>query len=649
MGETVIVAQGIYVENIRFKGKNIVLRSTNPLDHEVVNATVIDGNQADSVVTFSGTENATCILTGFTIRNGDAEYGGGVCGGTWDLRTHATIRDNLITRNSASLDGGGLHCCDGSIQNNTISENSAGNWGGGLAYCFGTICNNSISENSAGDCGGGLNNCHGTIQNNRIGGNSAQSSGGGLSGCHGTIQNNTVFGNSADRGGGLDGCGGIIRNCIVWGNIGLNGAQLHDSAAPTNCCIQDWNEGGEGNISEDPGLVDANGGDYHLQSGSCCIDRGVDHYWSFWPEWDMDGNCRLVGDDVDMGCYEYGSSVDRDGDLLCHADELSLHTNPDVEDSDADSLRDGLEVLRGTNPCQNTRPGTIRVPSDIPAIQKALSLSVNGEEIVVASGIYGENLQFCGADVVLRSANQRDPEIIASTIIDGGGAGPAVWFTGRESEACILAGFTIRNGRAEYGSGICGGSAARHTHATIQNNTISGNSSTWAGGLWGCDGTIQNNTICGNSATSGGSGLCWCGGTIRNNLITANSASAECGWGDGLSYCNGTIQNNTITGNSAGENGGGLDHCSGTVSNCIIWANTAPQGTQLSESSAPIYSCIQDWAEAGEGNIVLDPQFVDADGADDNPDTFKDNNYRLRGMSPCIDAGKNEPWMSGGG
>jgi hypothetical protein len=41
------------------------------------------------------------------------------------------------------------------------------------------------------------------------------------------------------------------------------------------------------------------------------------------------------------------------------------------------------------------------------------------------------------------------------------------------------------------------------------------------------------------------------------------------------------------------------------------------------------------------GNLVLDPQFVDPDGADNDPNTFDDNVYRLQPSSPCLDAGDN--------
>ena len=56
-GDSVTVAEGVYVENISFKGKNIILQGTDPLDLTTVANTVIDGNHADSVVSFYGTED----------------------------------------------------------------------------------------------------------------------------------------------------------------------------------------------------------------------------------------------------------------------------------------------------------------------------------------------------------------------------------------------------------------------------------------------------------------------------------------------------------------------------------------------------------------------------------------------------------------
>jgi len=365
-GDVVLVAEGTYVENIQFKGKNIILTSTDPIDPAVVAGTIIDGNQAGSVVTFAGSENETCVLSGFTILNGNAEYGGGIRGGIWGDLTQATIQNNRITSNSASY-GGGLSQCEGTIHNNTITDNLAGSYGGGLFGCDGTIQNNTITANSAG-AGGGLNNCDGTIQYNTITANSARS-GGGLSACDGviqhntimnnsapdyggglyycaaTIQNNTITANSAGIGGGLNKCDGIIRNntiagnsagskgggvyycggtiqnCILWGNIAPINPQLdYQSSLPTYSCIEGWTGGGEGNISGDPQFVDRDGpdndpqtyedNDYRLKAISPCVDTGRNQSW-MWGALDLDGNNRIFfggkSKTVDMGAYEYDS------------------------------------------------------------------------------------------------------------------------------------------------------------------------------------------------------------------------------------------------------------------------------------------------------------------------------------------------------
>ncbi|MDP2895854.1 MAG: hypothetical protein Q8Q12_04755 [bacterium] len=89
--DTVTVAEGTYAENIAFNGKNIVLRSAAPSDPNVVAETIIDGKRRSSVVTFAGTEDETCVLEGFTIQGGRAEFGGGGAAAPRAARTHATI------------------------------------------------------------------------------------------------------------------------------------------------------------------------------------------------------------------------------------------------------------------------------------------------------------------------------------------------------------------------------------------------------------------------------------------------------------------------------------------------------------------------------------------------------------------------------
>ncbi len=215
-GDTVIVALGTYRESVHLNGKNIVLRSTNALNTEVVAGTIIDGDDSHPPVRFSGDENESCVLSGFTLRDGIAwgGSGGGICGGTEEKQTHATIRDNVITRNYASTYGGGLAYCDGLIENNTITLNSAYD-GGGLSDCGGVIRNNVVMGNTAEYKGGGLFKCDGVIQGNEIRFNTVDSQGGGLIQCNGTLRENVISKNSADWGAGIVYCNGIIENNLV--------------------------------------------------------------------------------------------------------------------------------------------------------------------------------------------------------------------------------------------------------------------------------------------------------------------------------------------------------------------------------------------------------------------------------------------------
>jgi len=649
MGDTVAVAEGTYLENIHFDGKNIVLTSSDPLNAEVVAKTIIDGNQAGSVVTFLGTEDETCVVSGFTIRNGKAERGGGIYGRSGDNDTHATIRNNRIEENRArwgagvlccdgpirgntikgnvaSEEGGGICSCDGVIEDNIINGNSAGvtkgssapGDGGGLAFCDGTIQSNAISQNSGSGlhrCGGviqsniisansgrGLHDCDGTIQNNIIAGNS----GGGLSLCHGLVQNNTIWGNVAHQGGALKECNATLVNCIIWGNGGL---QLYFSSTPSYSCIEGWLGGGNGNIPFDPYFVDAENGDFHLQPWSPCIDAGD-------PESDFSNEPEPNGGRVNMGAYgntpeAATKSPDSDGDGLPDDWEMRWFANLDQNgpgDADGDGVPNVREYLYAHDPTAPAETLVERLPAGelYQTIQSAMVDAADGDEIVAHPGTYVENVAFVGKNVVLRSTDAWDSSVITSTIIDGSGRGPTVAFSGTEDETCVLSGFTIQNGTGYEGGGISGGTIWDATHATIQNNRIIGNSAQYGGAMAYCYGTIQNNVIAWNSAYHGG----------------------------GIARSRGTILNNTIYGNEAW----GLYDCEATIRNCIIWKNG------IEGSTPPTYSCIERWMGGGEGNIVYYPYFVDAANGD----------FHLMNRSPCIDAGdpassySNEPEPHGG-
>jgi hypothetical protein len=66
---------------------------------------------------------------------------------------------------------------------------------------------------------------------------------------------------------------------------------------------------GAGNIDKDPLFVDVSIDDYHLLSGSPCINAGDPAYVPAPDETDLDGQPRVIGGRIDMGVYESTSAI----------------------------------------------------------------------------------------------------------------------------------------------------------------------------------------------------------------------------------------------------------------------------------------------------------------------------------------------------
>lgn len=226
-GYTIVVAPGTYTENLNTRGKNITLRSTNPMDSDIVSSTIIAGNKEDSVIRIENGETDV-VITGFTITlgSGKVEVDGNTYGGGIYVRdAAATISRNLIEGNGLSVSnkfcksGGGIYIVrsdslsdpymfTSKIEDNIISNNWASSYGGGLCVMSGAhiIADNVLSQNSAYQGGGGYmgDGAH-TITGNIVSENRSLLSGGGLhleGGAH-TITGNTVRDNKSSAGGGL--------------------------------------------------------------------------------------------------------------------------------------------------------------------------------------------------------------------------------------------------------------------------------------------------------------------------------------------------------------------------------------------------------------------------------------------------------------
>lgn len=147
-GATIVVKPGIYRENIDFRGKSIVLRSKDPDNPKIVEATVIDGGGNGPVAAFRSGEGREAMLLGFTIT-----------GGSGSLESLASFAQENEERQIYF--GGGILVSQGSspvIAKNVIAGNYA-DYGGAIGVALGSspvIENNVIRQNRATEYGGGI-------------------------------------------------------------------------------------------------------------------------------------------------------------------------------------------------------------------------------------------------------------------------------------------------------------------------------------------------------------------------------------------------------------------------------------------------------------------------------------------------------------
>jgi len=201
-GDTVLVAPGTYSgagnRGLDFNGVNIVM-----LSELGAGSTTIDCESADRAFNFHSGESAASLVSGFTIANGHADFGGGVRCAT---DSSPRIEHCVFLSNVATSNGGGLMCYHSSpsISDCAFEGNSA-QWGGGAFF-------ETPDPASISDC--------------RFRENEAEVSGGGLyfwysdtATAHGIV----LVGNEAGWGGGIycDGSSPTLSQCVIAGNTAI--------------------------------------------------------------------------------------------------------------------------------------------------------------------------------------------------------------------------------------------------------------------------------------------------------------------------------------------------------------------------------------------------------------------------------------------
>ncbi|MFH1738253.1 MAG: S8 family serine peptidase, partial [bacterium] len=499
----------------------------------------------------------------------------------------------VVGANDAILDGftltgaseSGVSCVDGSsptLVSCTITGNLA--YGVSCDHSSPTLTNCTITGNS----GSGVN-CSGssspTLTNCTISGNTAYNGGGVY--CRKSspaLINCTITGNTGRRSGGVycNESSPIFTNCTISGNVGLDaGGLLFIESSPTltNCIL--WNAGaeiagdavvsyscvqhgwpGEGNIKTDPQFVDPANGDYYLQNGSPCIDKGLA---SVAPATDLDGRSRPGPDGlVDMGAYESPPEYEPSEGT---ASPRLLYVR-----SDAPASGDGLSWERALN-----------------SIGAAMRMSWVSDEVWVAAGRYREAVRMepgvalYGGFMGIEQIREERDWVANETIIDATGLNVSVVIATSET---VLDGFTLTGGNSRDGGGVyCG----QGSSVLIANCTITGNNPWRFGGVWCAEESsvmFDNCTISGNKGFGAGGVYCSnSSATFFNCRITENTGT-DGGFlnAGGVLVLRGalTMINCVVAENicERGSSAGGVYYMGGSpvLTNCIITKNVAGDG-----------------------------------------------------------------------
>ncbi len=361
--DVIVVAQGIYMGGIDLMGKAITVQSVNPMDPEVVAATIVDcgGGYPNGFIFQSGEENTT-VIDGFTIANITGFSGflssALVCmtDGTTFRGSSPTIR-NCVINNNMGDEGAGLYCyfgCNPVIENCLFIANNSYISGGAISIWDGSpILKHCQFIGNKSDFWGGAVSARGgspVFRDCIFAGNMALS--GGCFYFEDTIApeivNCTIIDNIAtETVSALYATSSSdlkIENSVFWGNATAPGAWI---PATIYVAGQDQSEGETASIAycniqnfatsvgvDDTSvitmdidtMVDAdplfvqNGsfteadvyvpGDCHLQKKSPCINKGNPNYGAAAEEKDIDGEKRVMNGRIDIGVDEIEAAIE---------------------------------------------------------------------------------------------------------------------------------------------------------------------------------------------------------------------------------------------------------------------------------------------------------------------------------------------------
>ena len=211
----------------------------------------IAGNHLSRVLTIADVGTATVTITGLTIRDGSADYGGGILSGG-----KLTLSNVVVSGSTAAFHGGAIFNGNGAsltLTNVRLTGNSAGFHGGGLyteTASISRVSHSVVSDNVAA-VGGGISNHDGalSIEASTLTGNTAASPNG--------------FSGGGIYSGGLGGSVSVIDSTIAHNSTSGEGGAVYAATGTftvLNSTVSD------NSSSCDSGGCASGGGIFNLQS-----------------------------------------------------------------------------------------------------------------------------------------------------------------------------------------------------------------------------------------------------------------------------------------------------------------------------------------------------------------------------------------------
>ncbi|WP_455202599.1 choice-of-anchor D domain-containing protein [Kaarinaea lacus] len=360
--------------------------------------------------------------------------------------------------------------------------------------------------------------------------------------------------------------------------------------------------------------------------------------------------------------------------LLDNADAF-VGDNVCDDGSGACTLRAAIQeanVLSGDDYIDISVTGTITLASALPAIVERVSITGPGADQLTVSGANAiRPFQISTTNVKLTGLTISDGRAITGSPPRGGG----IYI--ETGAALTLEGVVVSNNMAISGGGIYTQGTLSLNRSTVSDNQISQSGSyvfAWGGGILieGAVLTINNSTISGNSSTAVGGVQAYALGSgvssldseliINNSTISGNVASASGGSsnngahgggiyayaGSNLSMLNSTVSSNTVSATGAGitEQGAGVHCCDNgifTLTNSIVSGNTSTAGIDNCYRLDAVFDTnynIEDAATCGLTGIG------DQSNTDPLLEALGDNGgltqtHHLQGSSPAIDTGSD--------